>query len=102
LIAQNSAFRYGGYCTKIMSDGFLLTFKVPREKWIQEGIREGMNPCKMSRSLGPDEANSLRITCDYALFSVLKILARLCKEPKIFKYRNDQRLLVSFKGAFNV
>jgi len=61
-----------------------------------------MNPCKMSRSLGPNEANHLRITCDYSFFSVLKILARLCKEPKIFKYRNDQRLLATFKKAFSV
>jgi hypothetical protein len=33
---------------------------------------------------------------------MLKILARFCKEPKILKYRNDQRLLINFGGSFNV
>lgn len=61
-----------------------------------------MPPTRIHSNYDPEDNTYIKLLCDYALFSVLKILARLCKEPKIFKYRNDQRLLVSFKGAFSV
>lgn len=102
MIVQNGAFRYGGYCTKIADDGFLLAFKIPKEQLILHKVYEDMDPKLLSKDLEPNENTYLNITSDFSVFTCLKILARLCKEPKIFKYRNDQRLLVSFKGSFNV
>jgi hypothetical protein len=29
VIVHNAAFRYGGYCTKVLDQGFLIIFKVP-------------------------------------------------------------------------
>ncbi len=40
LIVQNAAFRYGGYCTKIMDNGFLLAFKIPTEQLVLNKVEE--------------------------------------------------------------
>lgn len=102
MIVQKAAFRYGGYCTKIVDNGFLLAFKIPNEQLALQKVYEDMNPKLLSKDLEPNQNSYIKIMSDYSVFTCLKILARLCKEQKIFKYRNDQRLLVSFKGSFNV
>ena len=102
MIVQNAAYRYGGYCTKILNDGFLLAFKIPSDQLQANNIEENMNPCLISKDVPAEENTYVKISSDFALFSALKILARLGKEQKLFKYRNDQRLLVSFKGSFSV
>ena len=102
MLVQNAAFRYGGYCTKILDDGFLLIFKVPKDKWQGLGVNDSLQVSKIHQGQDSEDNTFIKLQCDYSVFSALKILARLCKEPKIFKYRNDQRLLVSFKGAFSV
>lgn len=40
--------------------------------------------------------------CDFTLYFALKTLARIVKEPKLFKYRNNQNLLRGFGGVFNI
>jgi hypothetical protein len=39
----------------------------------------------------------LKVTCDFAFFTVLKIQARMWKEPRIAQFRKDQRFLNRFK-----
>lgn len=101
-IVLNAAYRYGGYCAKVLDNGYLLAFKIPNEELLRLSIKEEIDPRLLSQDVPPESSTYIKIVSDFAFFTPLKILARLCKEHKIFKYRNDQRLLVSFKGSFNV
>lgn len=38
LIVHNAAFRYGGYCTKVLDQGFLIIFKVGTQPLKRFGI----------------------------------------------------------------
>ena len=82
-------------------DGFLLVFKVPEEQCLANDIDE-MNPLAATHVRPPAENTYISILSDYALYAQLKLLVRLHKEPNIFKYKNDQRLLMAFGGSFNV
>ena len=66
-------------------------------------IEDDIDPIQLAKSTQKTAAQTyLNTFCDFSIFSALKTLARIVKEPKLFKYRNDQRLLVSFGGVSNI
>jgi hypothetical protein len=46
--------------------------------------------------------NYLNILCDYSIYSFIKTLVRLHKEPKLLKYKKDQRILHKFGNKFQI
>lgn len=53
-------------------------------------------------SLPSPENSYISIQTDFSLYSAVEAFSKICKDIKIFKYRNDQRLLMAFDGTFNV
>lgn len=54
-----------------------------------------------TNSLNPENSYS-SILSDFAIYSAVQTCSQICKDIKISKYRNDQRLLMAFDGSFNI
>jgi hypothetical protein len=102
LIVHNAAFKYGGYCTKILDHGFLIIFKIPEEEIEKQKIEEDIDPIQLAKSMQKTTQTYINNFCDFSVYFALKTIARIVKEPKLFKYRNDQRLLISFGGVASI
>lgn len=57
----------------------------------------------MKAKVSKQKKNSyLNLFSDYSIFSLVKIIVRLFKEPKLLKYKKDQRILHKFGHNFQI
>ncbi len=57
----------------------------------------------MKAKVSKQKKNSyLNLFSDYSIFSLVKIIVRLFKEPKLLKYKKDQRILHKFGNNFQI
>ena len=81
-IVHNTVYRFSGTANKNIGDAFLLVWKIP-EKLIMY----------LSKATETVECpHELSLLADMALISFLKIMAGICSDPKILKYRNNVAL----------
>lgn len=80
LIVQNAAFRYGGYCTKICDEGFMVVFKVPDQNLKFYEIEEDIDPIFMAKNYQKKLTQTYISTfSDFSVYFALKTLARIAK-----------------------
>lgn len=91
-IVHSSVYRYGGSANKNIGDAFLLVWKMPKDKY--EIDRHDKVHWMHERYAS--------IMCDFALLSFIKIIVKINKDPKILRYRHDQKLLARLGADYRV
>jgi hypothetical protein len=76
---HNAAYRYGGYCTKVLDHGFLIIFKIPESEIEKYKIEEDIDPISLSKTQEKALQAYINNFCDYAIYFALKTLARIVK-----------------------
>lgn len=83
-IVHSMVDRYAGSANKNIGDAFLLVWKFNDNLGFLIGDEEG--------EMFPSPNKKINDTCDLALIAFCKIISKINREPKILKYRQDERL----------
>ncbi len=75
----------------------MIVFKLPEGR--EKAILEEAAKSKYSKQ---KQNTYLNILCDFSIYSMVKMLARLHKEPKVVSYKKDQRILQKFGNNFQI
>lgn len=84
-VTHSQVDKYGGSANKNIGDAFLLVWKFKDEKDFQSGNNTNVS-------------HQNQVVADLALFSFLKIIAKINKLSHILEYRNDPGLVERMPG----
>lgn len=92
-IVHSSVFRYGGSANKNIGEAFLLV-------WQLEDSSYKIN--YKTNEITWKDLDHISLMCDFSVYSFVKAIVKIHKDPTILDYRNDERLKGAFKGEYQV
>jgi len=82
-LVHESVYRYGGSANKNIGEAFLLVWKIPDDKYILNN---------KTNEIQWNDRRYLSVLADFSVFSFVKTLVKINKDPLILEYRNDEKL----------
>ena len=92
-LVHSSVYRYGGSANKNIGEAFLLVWPLPNDSY---ELNNKTNEIVWKKK------DYVSVMSDFSVFSFIKVIVKIHKEPAILEYKNDARLLKGLGNNYQV
>ena len=92
-LVHSSVYRYGGSANKNIGEAFLLVWPLPNDSY---ELNNKTNEIVWKKK------NYVSVMSDFSVYSFVKMIVKVYKDPAILEYKNDPRLVKGLGNNYQV